>query len=75
MPDVLSVCTRDGGAGAFVLTEKTDLPRGSGDQPKLIFEKDGGRYRLAEVFNPTEFGVQVPGTEVAASIERAHQHR
>jgi hypothetical protein len=76
MPDVLSVWTRDGGHGAFVLTEKTELPRGSGDRPKLIFEKDGGRYRLAEVFNPSdEFGVQIPGTEVAASIERAHQHR
>jgi hypothetical protein len=76
MPDVLSVWTRDGGEGAFVLTEKADLPRGSGDQPKLIFEKDGGRYLLAGVFNPgNDFGVQIPGTPVAASIERTHQHR
>lgn len=52
LPGVLRVERRDGRGGAFVLTQKADIPQGWGDQPKLIFEKNGDQYVLSEVFDP-----------------------
>lgn len=63
MPGVLRVRRDDGRRSAFVLTEKADVPKGAGDQPKLVFASDGKQYVLAEVLDPGEgFGVEVVGS-------------
>jgi hypothetical protein len=62
-PGVLSVRREDGRAGAFVLTDKTDLSKTAGDHPKLVFSNDGTQYVLAEVVDPViGLGFQVVGT-------------
>jgi len=72
MPGVLRVSRVDGSAGAFVLTDRTSVPSGSGNQPKLVFSNDGERYVLSEVLDPGEgIGVQLVGGP-KASAEPEH---
>jgi hypothetical protein len=62
-PGVLRVRSEDGRAGAFVLTEKTDVSKTAGDHPKLVFSNDGSEYVLAEVVDPViGLGVEVVGS-------------
>src|SRR5262245_25591117 len=70
-PDVVRVRSQDGRAGALVLTHRADVPAGSGEQPKLVFEKDGSQYVLSHVFDPAfGFGIQLLNPRSSAEPER-----
>ena len=67
MPGALRLRSRSG-HGIFVLTSKADLPRGSEDEPRLVFEKKEDRYVLTEVLDPGNgFGIEVLGPKHAAN--------
>jgi hypothetical protein len=64
-PGVLTVRSRDGRQGALVLTEAADSP-GALHQGRLVFEREGDRYVLTEIFSPGEtVGVEILGTHPA----------
>ena len=66
MPGALRLRSQSG-HGIFVLTSKSDLPRGSEDEPRLVFEKKEDRYVLTEVLDPGNgFGIEVLGPKPAA---------
>jgi hypothetical protein len=38
---------------------KAEVPEGSGDEPRLVFEKDGDQYVLIRVLDPgLRFGIE-----------------
>jgi hypothetical protein len=71
MPGVLRVRGQDGREGAFVLAQKAHVPEGSGDEAKLVFEKEGSQYVLARVFDPGFGG----GVQVLKASPRGEPER
>jgi hypothetical protein len=59
LPNVLSVRSQSGHGGALIMTLKVDTPEDQGDRPKLVFNKDGGEYVLAQVLDPGHYGLKV----------------
>jgi hypothetical protein len=71
LPDVVRVRSQDGHQGALVLTNRADVPAGSGEQPKLVFEKDGSQYVLSHVFDPAfGFGIHLLSPRAAEPERR-----
>jgi hypothetical protein len=71
LPGVLRVRTPDGREGAFVLAQNADVPEGSGEEPRLVFEKDGDRYVLSKVLDPDfRFGLRVLNPRPQGEPER-----
>jgi hypothetical protein len=71
-PGVLRVRSQDGRKGALVLSQKAELPGGSGDQPRLRFEKDESQYVLSEVLDPgIRYGIEVVKTRPRGEPERS----
>ena len=76
LPGVLRVRGRDGRGGALVLTQQAEVPEGSGDQPKLVFEKDGSQYVLSQVINSaSHFAIQVLKPRPGGKRERSEAPR
>jgi hypothetical protein len=74
MPGVLRIHPQDGRGGAFVLTERTDVPSSSGHQARLVFENDGSQYVLQELLDPGDgVGVQVIGAPRPASATESRR--
>ena len=71
-PGVLRVRSHDGRGAAFVLTQKAEVPEGSGDQPRLLFEKDESQYVLSQVLDPgIRYGIEVVNTRPRGEPERS----
>jgi len=67
---VLRLYSNDGREEAYVLTVNGRVPHGTGDQPTLVFEKDGNRYSLVAVRDPeAAFSLRVVGAHRALSEE------
>jgi hypothetical protein len=58
-PGVLRVRGEHGGGGVLIQALRTEIPEGSGDKPKLVFEKEGEEYVLSQVLDPGHVGVQL----------------
>jgi hypothetical protein len=67
LPNVLRV---RGPKSVLILTWKAESPESTGDQPKLVFEKDGDRYVLSEVLDPGRYGVHVLNPRLQGEPER-----
>ncbi len=70
LPGVLRVYSQSGREGVLIQTLKAEIPEGSGDQPTLIFDKDGGEYVLAQVLDPGRYGIQVLNPRPRGERER-----
>ena len=63
---VLTVRSADGHHEVFVLTEPVDAKHGMPNANKLVFEREGTRYVLSEVFTAdSSVGLEVLGTHPA----------
>ena len=63
---VLTVRSADGHHEVFVLTEPVDAKHGMPNANKLVFEREGTRYVLSEVFtDDSSVGLEVLGTHPA----------
>jgi hypothetical protein len=72
LPGVLRVRSQDGRGGAFVLMQKAEVSESSGDQPKLLFEKDESDYVLSQVLDPgIHYGIEVVNTRPRMEPERS----
>jgi hypothetical protein len=71
LPGVLRVRGQDGREGAFALAHGAYVPDGSGDEPKLVFERDGSKYVLSQVLDPgVRYGIEVSKPRPGGEPER-----